>query len=968
MVFNFNYYACQKLPKLKLCYPNKKAIGYIGKIYELKIDLTFLDISEMTFTIKSNHKLYDHFKKTMVIHVSGVGYFIIKNVQLTNDGHTEEKLISCESYETILNETSLTLENTTYQFYDSVNPTKTLLGLIALYTGWTIGHVDASLLDLHRTFDNLDNIYAYNLMMTDMSKAYGCYFLYDIENNIINAYDKTTTGEKTNIALTFNNLLEKIEVKETDDDICSVLAVAGAENVYISNVNPLGNSCLYDFSYYMNHDYGMSEELKDAIKAWDIKRTAAETNYATLVEQRQTLSDKKITATSELSVLETEYKGIQDARSALSYVDANVSDRLAQLYAQEQTVLSNISVKKTEITTLETQYNTCVNSLKDISTGLSLSNTDNFTIDQQAELKYYMKTGSYTNENFVYTSIMTESQKINLSKELKKQAEEVFEKLSQPCFEFSMEIDNYLYMQQFSKFVNQTQLGVLVNAEMSKGKWIQPRLLKIQLDYDNLKNTKFIFSDTLRLQSDIYVFEDSYNASTKASGKVAMSSSSWDEPKKDGFYDTVKGYMSQSLNLAQQDIMSSENQEILIGSYGMIGRKFVKETQTYDPHEIRLNNNVLCFSADGFQTVKTAVGFLNYNGNTLYGINGEVIIGNIFIGNQLQLYMSNKDKNTSFIVNGDGATLVNSNMTVNNDTNKIIISPDDGIKLQKKNGTVWDDKLYFDFDGDLVGNGMVLKSSNVGGWTTTDKALTSPTGDYIGSDGTGKLSLLSWTNNTAKFDGNIYANNLQYKNGEGSTNVFVNGTMGGSWLTGSSVDYDKLSDVCVRSLRAGLITADTVQATYATIGSLNAATGRIGTLEANSLTVNDLATNTMLVYGGKLYIGNTGSYSKIESILTIISQQVTAYRMYLNATGGIELNGGVGGISIYGGEIGGNPVPVTIGKTTMVADVTFNDAVYFTGGINTASNGTQYWGTTEDVEINGTTLCIKNGLIVEVKR
>lgn len=1000
MVFNFRYDINTKRPKMKLCYMNKKVIGYMSDLFNLKISPTFLDVSPMSFTMKFDNKHFDIIKKHLLIHVDGMGYFVIKQVSHSNNGLEDEISVSCESYESTLSDVTVSFENKTYMIYDAIEPEKTLLGMISNACRWTINHVDASLMasGMGRTFDDLDNISIYNLLMTNMSNAYKCYFIFDTENKTISAYSRDLNDIKTNIAFTFDNLLKNVEINQNKDDIATKMYVSGADGVSINNVNPIGDSCLYDFTYYMNNDYGMSNELINALTAWNEKVENAKVNYTTLVLQRQTLSAEIQTKQSELSVLQSEYKGVQEARTAVvssTMSDEDKQERLDTLYSQEQTVNTNIIAKQSEINTLQTTYNNVKTSLQAISDSLAFSNTDNFTASEQEELQNFIISGaSYTNENFIYTSETTESQKIDISKQLMDEAEKTFKKLSNPCYEFSIDIINYLYMPEFEKFVNDTNLGVLMNVKINSNTWVQPRLLKIELDYDNLDSTKFVFSDTLRLIDDIHVFEDTYNAVTKTSNKVAVTAGSWDEPKKNGFYDTVKSYMTESLSLAQQEIMNSENQEVMIGSYGIICRKFNSETGTYEPHEMRINNNVICFSPDNFQHVKTALGYLKFGGNDYYGLNAEILIGNLFIGNELLI----SNSSNTFSVNGNGATLINADMSIENEINKILLSPTNGLKIQKKNliTSDWEDKFYTDIDGNITANGITLEESNIGGWVTTDTAFTSPTGDFIGSNGYGRLSLMSWTPTSATFDGNIYANNLMSNNSGSGQNVFVNGTMGGGWLTDSTIGYGKLTDACVNSLRANLVTTNyleanyitageiqanyatinSVQANYATIGNLDAALGRIGTLETDSITANTLATNTALVYGGKLFVGSPSDSSLIQSILITIENK-TARQLLLESTNGIMLRGKENGVVIDSGtdsEGNENPTQVNMltvtGKSQFNGDITGNTVLtgntYLNGSVKVVENGTEYNGVTQSVVVDGKTLDIKNGIIINV--
>lgn len=1005
MLFNFEYDISTKRPKMKLCYPNKKVVGYMNDLFELKISPTFLDISQMSFTIKYDNKHYEIIKKHFLVHVAGMGYFVVKQVVHTNNGIEEEIQVECESYESTLNDISVSFLDGKYMLYNVLEPENSLLGMVLNTCGWTLDFVDSSIATKERSFDGIDNISIYNFLMTDMSNAYKCYFVFDTENKTISAYDKEKVADKTNIAFTFNNLLKDVEIKENADDIISVMHVSGADGVYISNINPIGNSCLYDFTYFMNNDYGMSNELISALSTWNTKVENAKAEYEMLILTRQQISETLLTRQSELSVLEAEYKGIQDARGALTYVEADINDRLTTLKNSETLVLTNIEAKKAEIALLQETYDSTVDSIGIITERLSLDNTDNFTVEERDELRSFEKYGTYTNENFIYTSITTEPEKINISKDLLAEADITFQKLSRPCYEFSMDIINYLYLPEFKKFTDDTQLGVLVNVEIKPHTWVQPRLLKIELDYDDISSTKFVFSDTLRLQDDVHVFEDTFNATTKSSNKVAVTASSWNEPSRTGFYTTVKNYMNESLSLAQQEIMNSANQQLMIGSYGMICRRYDEDTGTYDPHELRLNNNLICFSSDGFETVSTALGYLKFGENTYYGLNAQLLVGDMIIGNNLLIANQDENGDCTFSVDGNGAMLKNADFTLENAVNRILLSPTDGIKIQKKNGNTWEDKFYTDTNGDITAYGITLQESNIAGWKTTSVAFTSPTGDFIGSNGYGQLSLMSWTPTSATFNGNIYANNLM-SSPIGGQNIFVDGTMGGGWLTDSSVDYGKLSDLCVNSIRANLVTTNyltanyitagdiqasyatinelqtnyatinSVQSNYATIGSLDAALGRIGTLETDSITADALATNTALVYGGKLFVGSSSDNSLIQSILIKI-ENVTARQLLLESTNGIMLRGKENGIVIDSGtNSDGTENPTQINKLTVTGTSQFNGDIigntilsgniYLNGNVKTIENGYEYDGVTQSVVVDGKTFTIKKGIIVGI--
>ena len=164
---------------------------------------------------------------------------------------------------------------------------------------------------------------------------------------------------------------------------------------------------------------------------------------------------------------------------------------------------------------------------------------------------------------------------------------------------------------------------------------------------------------------------------------------------------------------------------------------------------------------------------------------------------------------------------------------------------------------------------------------------------------TGKLSLLSWTPTSATFDGNIYANNLLYNTGGQYQNVFVNGTMGGTWLSDGTVPLEKL---------------DTLVATKAyvdelDVGSLRADLGIINTFVGDYFEVNTG------VFKGNCYWDNEG-----QNPAEISSYVVSGY-IGLNISSTYTLNlESTAGITLTTGNLLGQSYPVKVNSTFSVVD------------------------------------------------
>jgi hypothetical protein len=106
-------------------------------------------------------------------------------------------------------------------------------------------------------------------------------------------------------------------------------------------------------------------------------------------------------------------------------------------------------------------------------------------------------------------------------------------------------------------------------------------------------------------------------------------------------------------------------QEFVIDETGILGRRFEKESDTiFLPEQIRIINNVLLFTDDGWKTIKTALGKIVYtdpeNGEEkeAYGLLAEVLVGSLIMGNTLKI----RNVGSSITLDDKGITIINNDI------------------------------------------------------------------------------------------------------------------------------------------------------------------------------------------------------------------------------------------------------------------------------------------------------------------
>lgn len=852
MQFKFDYENRYEPPMLILCNPDFEEIEIISYVMSLNIIPRFNSVSELSFRISSKindsydniivkNSSYDLIKKNKLIHLGEFGYFIIVQVNEKSDGVSDIKEVIAYSYEYTLNMKTTNLADGTYKFYDELDKTDTLIGkLISVIPSWSIGHVDSELWNKYRTFSDVDKNTLYTFLMTDVEKAYDCIFDFDTINKAINIYDPNNAVKQTDVVLNFNNLIKDITISQDDSSIKTALGVYGGNNFTIRTVNPLGTPIIYNFDYFKNIEW-MSPDLISSITNWENKIVDIKDSYAESLARLKDKNASLIILNGELVDLQNELKALEQTRTAqMPNVQSSVSREITQ---------KNIEIKnkKTEITQMENFILQINNELTQINEIVKFEN--NFTPEQMLLLDNFIDTDTYINDNYELTSLMNSYDAIELAEQLLLSGQKQLKIISQPNCSFDMNTANFMFMKEFESFINEIEMGCLINAEIKDGYWVTPILLEMNLDYDNPNNFSMKFGNRFRMSDEKWTVLELIGEVKGTSSSVKSNSSIWSQPVKSGLVDEVTNYMKDNLDASNQEIINSANQTITIGDYGLRCRELL-EDGSYSPQQLWMNKGLICLTDDNWDNTKLAIG--NING--VYSVNAEVIAGNLLAGNQLKI----TSEDSSFTIDSNGTKLVNADITLvsANNRSKMLLSPVNGIKIQtSQNGMSWDDKFYVDpISNTLVfaGNALIT-SGTIGGWDITTNGIESTT-NYIRSNGTGKLGLMTWNTSSATFNGNIYAANLD--NGGITTNKIAN-----SAVTPAKLDRLYASEAYVQSLVADKATIGQLNALSANIENLYAKKAEVRTLIVQYLNAADITVNNLTSYNGL-----SGQYGQFQTL------------------------------------------------------------------------------------------------------
>nr|DAE24490.1 MAG TPA: tail protein [Siphoviridae sp. ctyvQ1] len=275
-----------------------------------------------------------------------------------------------------------------------------------------------------------------------------------------------------------------------------------------------------------------------------------------------------------------------------------------------------------------------------------------------------------------------------------------YEKLkvvSRPNFSFEMESSNFLFIEKFKPFIDQltnieknkgSLFGSILNVKLEDDNWVYPYLQEMEINYDDPDSFSMTFGNRFRLSNDTYTFDELHNETTSAVSSVGSLLSAVSQPVTNGTIDAVTQYTKKALVAANQSIKATEDNEFTFGSYGIKGKKKSTEQDNingFDPEQLWISNNKICFTTDGWATTKAVFGKTVVGGVESYGLIADSIVGKLIMGENLII----SNPSNTFEVNDKG-------ISVSNDNISIKMNPDVGFDIVRK--TAEDDVGVFQVD------------------------------------------------------------------------------------------------------------------------------------------------------------------------------------------------------------------------------------------------------------------------------
>lgn len=355
-----------------------------------------------------------------------------------------------------------------------------------------------------------------------------------------------------------------------------------------------------------------------------------------------------------------------------------------------------INVRETEIATISTFMDALSDERDKVYEALDFENY--LGEDLWKILCSYRREDTYENSNYISDGL-TNAELFEKANEFISVAKKEIAKASSPTHQISSTLKNLLVIDEFKKLLDCFEVGNWLRISVD-GEVFKLRLLSYSIDFNSLDTIDVEFSDAVKSSG---VVHDSQNIFDQASSMVSEFPEVVRQSSKGvNAYNEVNNWREEGLDATLTKIVNtSSNPDVQFDAHGLLFRRFDTATGEYDPIQLRVINSTIVITDDGWKTTRAAIGnFLFKNPETgefesVYGINAEVLIGRLLLGESLGIY----NESGTLTFNQDG-------LKVTNGINSVVINPNDTNSVfQLLNDE--EKVIYFDEDGNAVIRGTI---------------------------------------------------------------------------------------------------------------------------------------------------------------------------------------------------------------------------------------------------------------------
>lgn len=268
----------------------------------------------------------------------------------------------------------------------------------------------------------------------------------------------------------------------------------------------------------------------------------------------------------------------------------------------------------------------------------------------------YLREDTYTNSNYISDGL-NNAEVIDKAKELFGVAEEELYKASELQYSLSGTLVNLMNTEEFAEFKDRFELGdwIICRAD---DRLYRLRLINVGYDYGSPESISVTFSNAFRMSNTINDMADLLNKADSMATSydyVAHQASQGNKAQV-----SMAGFLKEGLDSTLVNVLSGENQEIVMDEHGMTIKQYIDTIEDYSPEQLKVTSNILAFTKDNWATASLGLGkhnYMHYDSinddwviDTDYGLSAMFVQAGYVSGSEIyggQIYSTNYEASTN---------------------------------------------------------------------------------------------------------------------------------------------------------------------------------------------------------------------------------------------------------------------------------------------------------------------------------
>lgn len=141
---------------------------------------------------------------------------------------------------------------------------------------------------------------------------------------------------------------------------------------------------------------------------------------------------------------------------------------------------------------------------------------------------------------------------------------------------------------------------------------------------------------------------------------------------------TFQKIKNEGLQSALSNVLNARDIDVQIDEHGILLRKYDYELDDYDQYQMKLINRNIVMTKNNWKDASMAIGLGRYNGEPVYGVWADVLVGDLIVGEKLVIKNEDEHGVSSVTIDKNGITIKNGSISWT-DVNPPKISQIDGL-------------------------------------------------------------------------------------------------------------------------------------------------------------------------------------------------------------------------------------------------------------------------------------------------